>query len=523
MNGDAPVNVVTYLRAAAERSPGREALILADGSGVTFGGLWDRVCRVSTGLRESGLQPGDRMVVMIPMSVDLYALMLGVVKLGAVAVFVDPWIKLRQIAGFAAFAEPRGFAGVPRSHLLRLFEPVLRKLPVTVTTGRRFLCFPGRTSLADLLRAPADDDVWQPESAQTPALITFTGGSSGVPKGADRTHAFLVAQYEALSREYAYSDADVDMPMFPVFALRNLAEGITSVVPDMDFRQAAEVDGARILAQMARHGVTTCTASPPFVERLAEAALDTGTDPCLRRILSGGSPVSDEMLRHWREAFPKTEISIVYGSTEAEPVASIALEERLSCHGEGVCVGKPIETVSCRVIDIRRGPASLAGVDAQAHVPGRIGELIVAGEHVCRGYFRNPDAVAENKIVDDSGTLWHRMGDTGYFDADGRFWLTGRLHSTIFCKGEPLHAQLLEAQVMKEIPADRKAAAVEFRDTLVIVVQGEEIPDLRQTLRQSGIPVDRVFFTLRPFPVDPRHNAKTDYSKLRHLLEEGRL
>ncbi len=279
MEAGGPCNVVTLLRDAAQRVPDRLALVAPRGEAVTFAELWERVCRVSAGLREAGLNQGDRLVVMVPMSIELYALMLGTIKLGAVAVFVDPWISMRRIAQFAAFAEPSGFVGVGRSHLLRLLERRLRTLPVTVTTGSRLGCVPARRTLGELMRAAPDSSVWRPGSSEAPALITFTSGSSGVPKGANRTHGFLAAQYAALCREYHYEDTDRDMPMFPVFALRNLASGITSVIPDMDFRRVAEVDAGTILAQMETNDVCTCTASPPLTVWLRPWQVATDARP----------------------------------------------------------------------------------------------------------------------------------------------------------------------------------------------------------------------------------------------------
>jgi acyl-CoA synthetase (AMP-forming)/AMP-acid ligase II len=517
------MNVVSLLRETASRVPSRAALVMPDGRALSFGELWDRVCRVSAGLRHAGSKPGERMVVMIPMSVDLYTVMLAIIKIGAVAVFVDPWMSMRKIAEFAAFAEPAGFAGVGRSHVLRLLQPALRTLPISVTTGRRIGRFPARYRLADLLRMPPDPEVWSPDSHDAPALITFTSGSSGTPKGANRTHGFLGAQHAALAAEYRYADSDVDMPMFPVFALRNLADGIPSVIPDMDFRRADAVNGSRLLAQMARHGVRTCTASPSFVSRLADAAALARRNPGLRRILTGGAPVSNEMLKRWHGVFPNTEIVVVYGSTEAEPVASISLEERLAVEGEGYCAGRPVAAVNTRIIRIEKGPITFDTWEALAPQDGRIGELIVSGRHVCRDYFRNSGAVAENKLLDADGVCWHRMGDTGYMDAQGRFWLTGRVHSTILCKGAPLHAQLLEARVAACSPDAIRAAALEYDGRLVVVVQGQAVTNLLQRLRADGVPADEVLFTRKPLPLDPRHQAKIDYAALRRMVAGGRV
>ncbi len=518
MNDVCP-NILEYFRDAAQRVPERPALVMPNGRAVSFAGLWDRVCRVSAGLQREGLQAGDRLVVMIPMSIDLYTLLLGVIKIGAVAVFVDPWMSMRKIAQFAAFAEPGGFAGIGRSHLLRLMAPTLRRLPLTVTTSPRIASFPARLTMAELLRVPPDPTVWQPESSESPALITFTSGSSGVPKGANRTHGFLAAQYAALCREYRYDDADVDMPMFPVFALRNLADGITSVIPDMDFRRGSEVDGGRLLAQIKRHGVSTCTASPPFVDRLVEEIAATGRNAVPRRILTGGAPVPDTVLRRWQAALPDTEITVVYGSTEAEPVASMSLIARLEVAGEGTCVGKPVEGVAARLIRIAREPLVFRDW-TELDVPADgIGELIVSGAHVCRDYFRNPAAVAENKLCDDNGRCWHRMGDTGYFDKDGRFWLTGRVHSTIECHGRILHAQLVEAQAAALARGAKRVAALEHAGRFVVVVQGRPTPGLAPQLKAADVPVDQVIFTGKRLPLDPRHQSKIDYAALRKWLD----
>jgi acyl-CoA synthetase (AMP-forming)/AMP-acid ligase II len=517
------INVVSYLRDTASRVPERRALVMPDDTAVTFGQLWQRVCRVSAGLRRAGLEPGDRLVVMIPMSIDLYTVLLAIIQAGAVAVFVDPWMSMRKIAQFAAFAEPAGFAGVGRSHLLRWWQPALRALPLTITTGRRLGWLPARYRLAELLTAAPDERIWTPDSPDAPALITFTSGSSGVPKGANRTHGFLSAQYAALCAEYSYDEADVDMPLFPVFALRNLADGIPSVIPDVDFRRIHTVDGARLLAQIARHGVRTCTASPPFVDRLAAAVQTGGRDPGLRRILTGGAPVSNEMLRRWRAALPDTAITVVYGSTEAEPVASITLEQRLACEGEGYCAGQPVDAIQVRIVRIEKGPIEFTDWEALAPQDGRIGELIVSGRHVSRDYFRNPDAVNENKIIDADGVCWHRMGDTGYMDALGRFWLTGRVHSTILRRGRLLHAQLIEAQIAQLLPGAVRVAALGKDGCLIVVVQGDPVPDAKERVRAAGIPVDEVRFTRRALPLDPRHRSKIDYVLLQQMLTGGRV
>ncbi|MFP5288463.1 MAG: AMP-binding protein, partial [Thermoanaerobaculia bacterium] len=168
------MNVLSILTDVARRHPDRPALILGRET-ITFSALRERIDRASAGLQREGLKPGDRAIVMIPMSIGLYAAMLALLDLGAVAVFVDPWIGWKQIASFAAYAEPRAWLGIPRSHALRLLSG---RIPITVTTGRRLGPLPARRTLSEI-EEPAGDGAVHASQPDDPALITFTSGSSG--------------------------------------------------------------------------------------------------------------------------------------------------------------------------------------------------------------------------------------------------------------------------------------------------------------------------------------------------------
>jgi len=244
--------------------------------------------------------------------------------------------------------------------------------------------------------------------------------------------------------------------------------------------------------------------------------------------------VSDDQLRAWRGAFPGTELLVVYGSTEAEPVAHLTAEERLAAVNDarprapGYCVGRPSQRVGTKAIRIHDGPVELGerGWEEWELPPGEIGELVVTGEHVCRDYYRNPGAVRENKIAAPDGTVWHRMGDTGSFDAEGRFWIAGRVHSTIHRRGALIHPQLVEQAARGEDGRIRRVAAVGLDDRAVLVVEtgarDELKRDIEARLADVGLGVDEVVLTTEPLPVDPRHNSKIDYGRLRERLTGGK-
>ena len=526
-------NVVNYLKRAAEMNPSRTAIVVPAKGGaqsISYSELWDDIDRFATALCKRGLKPRDRVIIMIPMSVELYIAMLGIIKMGGVAVFADPWVPISQIIKFCKFASPKGFIGIGKSHLLRFWDQDLRKISITITTGYKWVGLIAGNTFDEMLKNTGNTEVHNADMEDS-ALITFTTGSTGTPKGANRTHGFLNAQKKALDHEFPIEDSDIDMPMFPVFALRNLANGIPSIIPDIDFKSVATVDGKKIFRQIKEYKVNTITASPPFFDKLASYVLKKQAfELPLRRLLTGGAPVHDFQLKKWRKAFSKADVQIVYGSTEAEPVAHISLEDRLNTDSKaGFCSGKPTSLVKTKIIEINKGSIAVdKTLDDLALEDGEVGELIVTGKHVCKDYFNNPQAVEENKIIDKDGAIWHRMGDTGYFDKNGRFWLIGRIHSTICRKGKQYHPQIIEEIARYNDKRIKNIAVLGVADgflgeKLILVVESQEKNSLKMEIKQrledNQIPVDDIIIRNASLPLDPRHNSKIDYNKLRKMLK----
>ena len=130
-------------------------------------------------------------------------------------------------------------------------------------------------------------------------MITFTTGSSGTPKGANRTHRFLAAQHYALHSNIPYEEGDVDLPVFPIFSLNNLAEGVATVIPGFDVGVPSEIDVPALLAQFKACGVTCTTLSPSLLNRLSSFCLKNNIKlPDIRRVVTGGAPVSRLSLIH---------------------------------------------------------------------------------------------------------------------------------------------------------------------------------------------------------------------------------
>jgi olefin beta-lactone synthetase len=519
-------NIAALLADRAARHPDRPAIIEGRGRRrkvLSFAGMADRVARFAGGLAERGLAPGDRAVLFVPMSGDLYVALLGVLHAGGVAVSLDAWAGRDRLDSAMATARPRAFIGSPRAHWLRLLSPSLRRVPIAVMAGPWPLTLERATGEAAPIADVHPDD---------PALVTFTTGSTGRPKAAARSHAFLLAQQRVLARHLRLREEDVDMPPLPVFVLNNLALGVTTVLPDFDPRRPAEIDPAAVLAQMVDEGVTTTSGSPAFYDRLTAHASRRGVRIPVRALFTGGAPVFPPLARSL-EAAVEGEVHVLYGSTEAEPIAALtAVElERASVAGGamGVCAGRPVPEIELRIIRPMDGPVRAEDLPFLVVEVGEAGEIMVAGEHVLRGYLNDPEAEALAKVR-DGDRVWHRTGDGGVLDDQGRLWLLGRVGQRVTRGDRTAWPMAAEARALT-VSGVRHAAYLGLRagsparpgalEAVLCLEVDREARDQglggRVGVALGDIPVDRLVLMER-IPRDPRHASKTDLARLRMLL-----
>jgi acyl-CoA synthetase (AMP-forming)/AMP-acid ligase II len=514
-----------HLSAQAKTRP--EALALIDeraGRTLTFAQLDDEVARAAAWWRACGLRRGQAVLVFVPMSAELYVALLAIFRIGAVALFLDPSAGRNHLEQCCARWAPDAFLAITKAHLLRMRSRALRAIPLKISLGgwlprtRRWLA--GETSERLYLNAA------QPADA---ALVTFTSGSTGVPKAAVRTQAFLLAQYRALTPSIELHTGDVDLATLPVFTLANLAAGVTTVIPAVDLRRPCAVDAAKIWSQIERHAVTRITASPAFFERLVEEGLRRGeTLARLNKLYTGGAPVFPRLLESLRGLVPNAEVVAVYGSTEAEPIAHVAAKEIQAADlaamrdGRGLLAGRPVAEIKLRVISDRwgtpRGKLSASTFANEVLLPGEIGEIVVAGEHVLTGYMGGVGDEETKFHVD--GKVWHRTGDAGRIDEYGRLWLAGRCAACV----EDAHGKLypfgVECVAMT-FPLVRRAALVACNGKRLLIVEAERCDELASALRAATAwaLVDEVRF-VHAMPLDKRHNAKIDYPALHRMLDE---
>ncbi len=522
------MNLATILQERARRQPDRPALITGvDGSErvVSYAQLEEISGRVATGLRARGIGRGDAVLVWVPMSVELYALLLGLFRLGAVAMLADPGAGAAALAAACRRGRPKMLAAPWYAHALRLRHPSLRRIPTHLTTSG---WFPGNLTWSRLTDGEPMVGC-EATSPDSPALLTFTSGSTGEPKAAMRTHGFLLAQHEAIRSAIGLGEGEVDLATLPVFVLANLASGMTSLIPAGNLRRPGHVDPAPIARQIARHRPTRGGASPAFFLRLADGGVRW---PECVRLYTGGAPVYPRYFPAFAKLAPKAGVTVVYGSTEAEPISECTGESLSAADfatmraGEGLIVGKPCENTRVRILPpqaLRAAaqPTEPAEFDAMEIQAGGEGEIVVAGPQVLRGYL---DGVGDEETKIRVGdTIWHRTGDCGRFDAAGRLVLLGRCSAVVATpQGTRLHPFSIEAAAM-EIAGVRRAAFLSHDGRLTLVVEPDgRAPSKDQFSPLARLGVEAVAFVDR-IPTDRRHNAKIEYPALRARLARTRL
>jgi acyl-CoA synthetase (AMP-forming)/AMP-acid ligase II len=486
------------------------------------------------GLVEYGIGRGTRTALMLTPGLDFFAMFFALFKAGAIPVLIDPGIGIKPLKTCLTEAMPEAFIGVPRAQLAR---KILGWAPGVklVTSGPRLgwggLNTKQLRKLGQRTSGPALADT----QADEMAALLFTSGSTGIPKGVVYLHRHFVAQVEMLQSAFNIQPGEVDLPTFPPFALFDPAMGMTTVVPWMDPTRPAKADPDLLVQTIEKFGVSNIFGSPALLNVLGRYTEAENIQlPSVRRIISAGAAMPVATIRRLQKTLPPhAEVFTPYGATECLPVASVSGSElnadieRRTATGEGTCIGRPVAPNHVKIIPVTDNV--LESFEYTIELPiGITGEIVVHGPTTTDSYWQRPDQTELAKITDSEGAVWHRMGDAGYFDAEGHLWYCGRKSQRVVNQSTILFADQIEA-IFNVHPEVARTALVGVGPSglqtpvLCVELLKRTTKHRRERIRTDLLQLGRNNVATKlinqilfhpSFPVDIRHNAKIGREKL---------
>ena len=412
---------------------------------LSYSQLRDAAYRMASLLSSAGVAPGDRVAIMLPNVPAFPVAFYGALAAGAIVVPMNPLLKSREItyylsdsgasvllAWHSAAAEAALGAAATGVPVLKVDEPDAAGL------------LTGLVPVAGGVERAGDDD----------AVILYTSGTTGVPKGAELTHAGLTRNATVTARNLL--DAGPDdvvmgcLPLFHVFGLTCALNATIAVGASLTL--LPRFDPAEALAIVGRDRVTIFEGVPTmYAAMLHDPAAARADTSSLRVCVSGGAAMPAGVMRGFEQAFGCM-ILEGYGLSETSPVVSFNHPDRVRKPGS---IGTPIEGVEMRIVS-----------NEGAELPvGQVGEIVIRGYNVMKGYWRNPRATAET-ITDN----WLRTGDLARVDEDGYFYIVDRKKDLIIRGGYNVYPREIE-EVLYEHPAVAEAAVIGIPDERL----GEEI------------------------------------------------
>jgi long-chain acyl-CoA synthetase len=451
------LNLASLLTESAERAAGDPAIRLGEAE-LSYGELDDRSARLATLLSEKGVEPGDRVGVMLPNVPDFPVAYYGVLRAGAVVVPMNVLLKRREIAfyledsGAKLLLAWHGFAEEARAGAADAGVELIEVEPAA------FASLLAEREPTPGLVVTAEDDT---------AVILYTSGTTGKPKGAELTHLNLFRNADVSSRTTCeITQGDVVLGALPLFHSFGQTVGMNaSLKVGACLTLVPKFDPDEALATMQRDGVTHFYGVPTmFGALLHHPERESYDTSSLRTCVTGGASMPVEVLRGFEDAFGAVVLE-GYGLSETSPVASSNHPDMERKPGS---IGTPLEGVEMQVVDEDDNP-----------VPqGEVGEIVIRGHNIMKGYWQRPDATAEAMRGG-----WFHSGDMARTDEEGYFYIVDRKKDLIIRGGYNVYPREVE-EVLYEHPKIREAAVVgvphdewgEEIGAAVVLHDGEELP-----------------------------------------------
>ncbi len=528
-SGDADTVWSALERRADDPSP----VMSVGGTVVSWQAMAQRVSELAAGMAAAGIRPGDRVGLLVEPSADLTSVVYAAWRAGAVVVVADKGL------GFAGMR--RALRGASLDHVVAA-RPGLVAARAMGLPGSRIAVHPVPSAARRGLGVTHDLDTLASLGRHAPlpaepgadedCAVVFTSGATGPAKGVVYRHRQVRAQVELVRRTYDLRPDDTFVAAFAPFAILGPALGLGSAVPDIDVTAPDTLTAPLLADAVAAVDARVVFASPAALRRVVATRdrLGPAQREALSRVrllMSAGAPVPATLLASVGEVLPAASLHTPYGMTEVLPVTDVSLEQILDAGpGEGVCVGRPLPGVDVALAALPPSGTGDDGGDGPSAAPGVTGEICVRAAHVKDRY----DALWMTERSASRHPGWHRTGDVGHLDDDGRLWVEGRLAHVVHTADGAVTPVGVEQRV-EALDGVSSAAAVGVgpvgTQVLVVVV----IPDApasrfrrpgaglglrlagharaQQVREVAGAPVAAVL-TADRLPMDIRHASKVD-------------
>jgi long-chain acyl-CoA synthetase len=428
-------NLALQLSESAERYGTRPALKLGD-TVITYAELDAASSRVAGLLRARGLRPGDRIGVMLPNVPQFAMAYYGILRAGGVVVPMNVLLKEREVAFYL---------GDPQARLVFAWHEFADAAAAGAAQTGAEVIVVDADNFGGMLAAAEPQPAIEPRAADDTAVMLYTSGTTGTPKGAELTHAGLARNVQALLAEdmFGLRPDDVVFGALPLFHIFGQACALNATISAGGcLALLPRFDAAQALGILESAHVTVFAGVPTMYSALLNHPARERTNVSTMRLaVSGGAALPVEVLHGFEAAFG-CQILEGYGMSETSPMIAFNHADRERKPGS---VGTPIAGVEVKLVNAVR----------EVVAPGEVGEIAVRGHNVMKGYWQRPEATAE--AIDGDG--WFYTGDMGRVDGDGYYFIVDRKKDLIIRGGYNVYPREIE-EVLYEHPAVREAAVI---------------------------------------------------------------
>ena len=516
------MTIIDKIKDLRKQYPDNTALFdLKTGNKITFTQIDTKSDEICSYLTQKGFKKRNKIVVFVPIGIEFYLILTAIFKMGLQAVFIDPYAGIEHINKCCEMISPDGIIGSGKILLKGFFLKGIRKIGKKIN----YIKMMEHSEKLSIYEKNKNQKKIQNEKidGSTPALISFTSGSTGFPKIIMRTHEFLLGQHNVLEKNLKFEKETAVYSSFPIFLLSHMATGTTTFIPDLNWRKPVESNFGNIVKQITENNIQNIILPPAIFENIVKFCKDEKIMlENVQKVYTGGAPVFYSLMKKIKDVFANAKIIALYGASEAEPISVLNFEDITEedienmKNGDGLLAGKIVNEIELKIEELEKTSEKnkILKDNNVEDFSALKGEILVKGENVVNGYLN---------VEKKPNEKWHRTGDMGYINKKGQLILLGRVKGRIqieeniyypftvetafsFCKN--LKKSVLTSKNNKlYLFAERNPG---FKGNLS---EDSEIKELKEKFGIFKIIETEI-------PMDKRHNSKTDYKRLEEIVKK---